>query len=261
MVDILIVDDENLARQRLQRMVVDLGHEVAGEAKNATEAMALIVEVDPAVVLLDIEMPGETGIQLAEKVSHLDQPPAIIFTTAYDQYALEAFDHSAVGYLVKPINREKLSQVLEKAQTLNKAQLTVLGDYSSQAVTPQAQTNAHQATASLPSPPKHISVHSHRGVDLIAIDSIRCFIADSKYITVQGTQGESLMDGTLKQLEADFAPRFIRIHRNALISAEHITGLERTADGCYRVCLKDVDFRPLVSRRHAKKVKDFLDAL
>jgi two-component system response regulator AlgR len=256
MLDILIVDDESLARQRLQRMVVDLGHEVAGEAKNANEAMTLIEQVDPAVVLLDIEMPGETGIQLAARVSHLDQPPAIIFTTAYDQYALEAFDHSAVGYLVKPINREKLSQVLEKAQTLNKAQLSVLGGHSAQ-VNPQTQ----QATESLSSQPKHISVHSHRGVDLIEIDSIRCFIADSKYITVQGTQGESLMDGTLKQLEADFAPRFIRIHRNALISAEHITGLERTPDGHYRVCLSNIDFRPIISRRHTKQVKDFLDAL
>jgi two-component system response regulator AlgR len=249
MLDILIVDDESLARQRLKRMVVDLGHEVAGEAKNAAEAMALIEQVDPAVVLLDIEMPGETGLQLAERVSHLDQPPAIIFTTAYDQYALDAFEHSAAGYLVKPVNREKLSQVLEKAQTLNKAQLAVLGEH------------VQQAKTSLPSQAKHLSVHSHRGVELIEIDSIRCFIADSKYITVQGTQGESLMDGTLKQLEADFAPRFIRIHRNALISAEHISGLERTADGYYRVCLKGVDFQPIISRRHAKKVKDFLDVL
>jgi two-component system, LytTR family, response regulator AlgR len=249
MLDILIVDDESLARQRLQRMVIDLGHEVAGEAKNAAEAMMLIEQVDPAVVLLDIEMPGETGIQLAERVSCLDQPPAIIFTTAYDQYALEAFDHSAVGYLVKPINREKLSQVLAKAQTLNKAQLAVLGE------------GAQQAIPSILSEPKHISVHSHRGVELIEIESIRCFVADSKYITVQGTQGECLMDGTLRQLEVEFAPHFLRIHRNALISVAHVTGLERIPEGGYCVCLQGVDFRPIVSRRYTKKVKDFLDAM
>lgn len=253
MLDILIVDDESLARQRLQRMVIDLGHEVAGEAKNAAEAMTLIEQVDPAVVLLDIEMPGETGIQLAERVGNLDQPPAIIFTTAYDQYALEAFDHSAAGYLVKPVNREKLSHILEKAQTLNKAQLAALDGVAGQALAPAQPAQSSQA--------KHISVHSHRGIQLIEIESIRCFVADSKYITVQGTKGECLMDGTLKQLETDFSPRFIRIHRNALISAEHITGLERTVEGHYRVCLKGVDCQPIVSRRHAKKVKDFLDAL
>jgi two-component system, LytTR family, response regulator AlgR len=252
MLDILIVDDEVLARQRLQRMVVDLGYEVAGEAKNAAEAMTLIEQLDPAVVLLDIEMPGETGIQLAERVSHLDQPPVIIFTTAYDHYALEAFDYSAVGYLVKPINREKLSQVLEKAQTLNKAQLATLDNTVGQAVMP-LPSQISQA--------KHISVHSHRGINLIEIESIRCFVADSKYITVQGTQGECLLDGTLTQLETEFAPHFLRIHRNALISVAHVTGLERMPEGGYRVCLEGVDFCPTVSRRYTKKVKDFLDTL
>ena len=114
MLDILIVDDESLARQRLERMVTDLGHEVAGEAKNAAEAMALIEKLDPAIVLLDIEMPGETGIQLAARVSQLDQPPAIIFTTAYDQYAIQAFQYSALDYLLKPIDPDRLITVVQK---------------------------------------------------------------------------------------------------------------------------------------------------
>lgn len=251
MLDIVIVDDEALARQRLQRMVTELGYEVSGEAKNTTEAMTLIEKVDPAIVLLDIEMPGESGIQLAEKVSRLEHPPAIIFTTAYDQYALKAFETFAAGYLMKPVNRDKLAQALEKSQSINKAQLSSIGEGSIPG----------EASHIAPASPQHISVHSHRGVDLIAIESIRCFIADSKYITVQSTEGECLMDGTLKQLEADFAPHFIRVHRNALVSAKHINGLDRTADGAYRVCLKDLEAQPLVSRRYARKIKAFLDAL
>jgi two-component system response regulator AlgR len=256
MLDIVIVDDEALARQRLQRMVIELGYEVSGEAKNTVEAMILIEEIDPAIVLLDIEMPGESGIQLAEKVSHLECPPAIIFTTAYDQYALKAFETFAAGYLMKPVNREKLAQALEKTQNINKAQLSAIGDGSL-----LADAIFRGSVAVAPTIPQHISVHSHRGVDLIAIDSIRCFIADSKYITVQGTDGECLMDGTLKQLEEDFSPHFIRVHRNALVSAKHICGLDRTADGAYRVRLKDLDAQPLVSRRYARKIKAFLDAL
>jgi two-component system response regulator AlgR len=263
MLDIVIVDDESLARQRLQRMVTELGYEVSGEAKNTIEAMTLIAAVDPAIVLLDIEMPGESGIQLAEKVSHLERPPAIIFTTAYDQYALKAFETFAAGYLMKPVNREKLAQALEKAQSINKAQLSAIGcgSLADEASFSGEASLSGEASHIAPVSPQHISVHSHRGVDLIAVESIRCFIADSKYITVQSTEGECLMDGTLKQLEADFAPHFIRVHRNALVSAKHINGLDRTADGAYRVRLKDLDAQPLVSRRYARKIKEFLDAL
>lgn len=253
MLDIVIVDDEPLARERLQRMVVALDYEVSGEAQNAEDALQLIKRVDPAIVLLDIEMPGETGLQLAEKMRVLEHPPAVIFTTAYDQYALEAFDTFAAGYLMKPVNREKLAQALEKAQQLSKAQLSVVHT---------STDNGHEAdNTPTTSQPQHLSVRSHRGVDLIAIDSIRYFTADSKYITVAGTQGECLMDGTLKQLETDFAPHFIRIHRNTLVSARHINGLDRANDGTYSVRLSGVDTKPIVSRRYARKIKAFLDTL
>ncbi|MGS2718606.1 LytR/AlgR family response regulator transcription factor [Eionea flava] len=255
MLDIVIVDDEPLARERLQRMVVALGYEVSGEAQNAEDALELIKHVDPAVVLLDIEMPGETGLQLAEKISLLEHPPAVIFTTAYDQYALKAFETFAAGYLMKPINRTKLAQALEKAQQLSKAQLAAVH------ASTEAEDRPKTDSAPTINPPQHLTVHSHRGVDLIAIDSIRYFTADSKYITVVGTQGECLMDGTLKQLETDFAPHFIRIHRNTLVSAQHINGLDRANDGAYSVRLSGVDTKPVVSRRYARKIKGFLDTL
>jgi two-component system response regulator AlgR len=246
MLDILVVDDEALARQRLVRFVSDLGYELCGEASHAAEALALIEAQDPAIVLLDIEMPGETGLQLAEKISGLENPPAVIFVTAYDQYALDAFNTFAAGYLLKPVNREKLQHALEKAQTVNKAQLTQLE---------QSSGSKTQASS------QHITASSHRGVDLIAVDSIRCLLADSKYITVIGTGGESLVDGTLKQFEAEFSDVFARVHRNALVSIRHIEGLERAIEGHYTIRLKDTDARPIVSRRYTSKVKALLNSL
>lgn len=253
MLDILIVDDEALARQRLVRFVSDLGYEVCAEAKNAQEALAQIQAHDPAIVLLDIEMPGETGLQVAQKIAQLERPPAVIFTTAYDQYALEAFSAFAAGYLLKPIKREKLQAALGQAQVINKAQLVGLS------VEPKPlATEANRRTQCAP---LHITAHSHRGVDLIAVETIRCFIADSKYITVISTEAETLIDGTLKEFETQFTDTFARIHRNALVSIAHIQGLERALDGHYMVRLKDIDMRPVVSRRYVTKVKALLNSL
>ena len=250
MLDLIIVDDEPLARERLLRLVQELGYEVIGTAPNAMEAMGLIQKLDPAVVLLDIEMPGETGLQLAKKLSNISHPPAVIFTTAYDQYALEAFSAFAVGYLLKPINREQLQLALEKAQEVNKAQLSVLGTSGVEA--------AHAPNKELP---KHISAKSHRGVDLIPTDTVRCLLADNKYITVMTTDGEHLIDGTLKEFEEQFSPAFVRIHRNALVPVEHIQGLERVPEGHYHVRLQGIDFQPAISRRYASKVKQLLSSL
>lgn len=256
MLDVVIVDDEALARERLTRFLLDLGHEVAGEAKNGEEALALIHEQDPSVVLLDIEMPGINGLQVAEQISQLENPPAVIFTTAYDQYALDAFNTFAAGYLLKPINRQKLHQSLEKAQVINKAQLAAIP-------VSVAEKNASDVNAAnvITAAPQHLTVNSHRGVDLIAIDTIRYFLADSKYITVVGTEGESLIDGTLKQFEKEFAANFVRVHRNALVSIQHIAGLDRAPEGHYTVRLKDLDAQPVVSRRYASKVKALLNTL
>ncbi len=254
MLDVVIVDDERLARSRLVRLVSDLGYEVIAEAQNATEAMNAIESHDPAVVLLDIEMPGETGLQLAEKIGQLDQPPAVIFTTAYDQYALEAFSAFAVGYLLKPINQQQLATSLDKAQTITKAQLAHIEQSPL-----NDQNRAHSTTP--PSQPQNITVNSHRGVDLIPIDSIRCFIADSKYISVVADENEALIDGTLKQLEAQFNGQFVRVHRNALVAKQYIGGLERAVEGHYTVRLKGIQRQPVVSRRYLSKVKAMVNTL
>ncbi|MBX2809835.1 MAG: LytTR family DNA-binding domain-containing protein [Cellvibrionaceae bacterium] len=243
--DILLVDDEPLARGRLRRLLSDLNYEAISEARNADHAWELITDYDPAIVLLDIEMPGTNGLQLAQRITALDKPPAIIFTTAYDNYALDAFDTLAAAYLLKPIQREKLQQALLKAGTLTKLQLDSLD---------QSQQDRKQQR-------QHITAKGHRGVELIALEDIRYFMADQKYVQVVSLQGEVLIDETLKELETELSDRFVRVHRNALVSIQHIAGLDRDQQGHYRVRLQGIDETPLISRRYASKVKQLLNAL
>ncbi len=242
--DVLIVDDEELARQRLVRMVEKIeGFAVVAEADGAEQAMVAITAHDPDIVLLDIQMPGRDGLSLAQDIAALEDPPAIIFCTAYDQYALDAFGTNAVGYLLKPVKAEQLLQVLEKATKLNKIQRVA----AQSDVAPKKDSQRTQ-----------ISAKTRRGVELIPVDDVRYFLADHKYVTVYHRNGEHLLDETLKELEEEFAGRFVRIHRNSLVSVKHIEALERTAQGQYQVRLTDIDARPVISRRHVSDLKDLL---
>lgn len=241
--DILIVDDEQLARERLVRMVEKLDF-VDGilQAENADRAMQLIASEDPDLVLLDIRMPGKDGLTLAHEVSRLDDPPAIVFCTAYDNHAVDAFGTAAIGYLLKPVKSEQLLQVLGKARRPNKIQREA-------ALEKVAKASAER---------QHISARTHRGMELIALKDIRYFIADQKYVTAFHINGEHLLDETLKELQDEFAERFVRIHRNALVSKQHIEALERDAQGQFFIRLTNIQSRPLVSRRHVADVKELL---
>lgn len=242
--DILIVDDESLARQRLLRMVEKIeGFAVVAEADNAEDALVAITQYDPDIVLLDIRMPGRDGLSLAQDIAELEDAPAVIFCTAFDQYALDAFGTNAVGYLLKPVKAEQLLQVLEKAQKLNKIQRVAAQKDSK----PKLET---QRT--------HIAAKTRRGVELIPLDDVRYFLADQKYVTVHHRSGEHLLDETLKELEEEFGARFVRVHRNSLVSVKHIEALERNAQGQYQVRLADTELRPVISRRHVSDLKELL---
>lgn len=241
--EILIVDDEPLARERLVRMIEKLeDHNVIAEADNADAALAAIDEHDPDIILLDVRMPGKDGLALAYEISALDCPPAIIFCTAFDQYALDAFGTTAIGYLLKPIKSEQLEDALNKAQKLNKAQRAATY------IIPVDSTNMRN----------HITAKTRRGIELIPLEDVRYFIADHKYVTVYHRNGEHLLDETLKELEEEFGSRFVRIHRNALVSAKHIEAIERAAQGQFYVRLSDTKQRPIISRRHVSGVKELL---
>ncbi len=241
--DVVIVDDEPLARKRLHKMITECGHTVIAEAANGNEALDAVSTHDPAIILLDIEMPGETGLEAAKKIAELDSPPAIIFTTAYDQYALEAFETSASSYLLKPVQQDQLNDALEKAKSITKLQLDSLKD---------EETSSQR---------QHITSKGHRGIELIALEDIRYFMADQKYVMVIGINERVLIDETLKELENEFSKQFIRVHRNSLVSIKHILGLNRDRQGHYSLRIADIDDTPTVSRRYASKIKSLLKML
>jgi two-component system response regulator AlgR len=239
---VLIVDDEPLARARLRRQLTQLPTiEIIGEAENGTQALAVCNELQPQVVLMDIRMPGRDGLSVALELAQKPTPPAVIFCTAYDDYAIAAFDTNAVGYLLKPVNQDKLAQALAKAGRLSAAQLNAL-----QPVLQQTATRSH------------ISAKSRRGMALIPFDEVRYFIADHKYVTVYHRHGEVLIDDTLKELEEEFTGKLLRVHRNALVVVDSVVGLERAALGQFRVCLADIQHGPLVSRRMLADVRQIL---
>lgn len=252
---VLIVDDEPLAGLRLARLLEQHEDcEVIAEAANGEQAIAACNQHNPDVVLMDIRMPVMDGLQAARHLAKASEPPAVIFCTAYDDYALEAFEANAVDYLLKPVNREKLSQALHKAQKLNRIQLSSL----------IAQADKGQNGAALASVRSHISAKSSRGIELIALANVRYFLAEQKYVTVyhvlDETLREVLIDDSLKELEQELGERFVRIHRNALVAVAHIQGLEKTALGP-RLKLAGVAEGPLVSRRHLPGIRHLLQQL
>lgn len=241
---VLIVDDEPLARERLARMVSNIsGCNVVAEAGNGEQALQAAREHEPHVVLMDVRMPGMDGIAAAHYLAESQPAPAVIFCTAYDDYAIEAFASEATGYLLKPVKQGDLEWAVARAQRLNLAQL--------ENIQPVVQTDCRA----------HIATKTRRGVDLVPVDDVRMFQADQKYVTAYHLSGEALLDETLKDLEDEFDDRFVRVHRNALVSVAHIQGLERNLEGQYFVRLEGLDIRPQVSRRHVSPLRKLLEKL
>ena len=239
---ILIVDDEQPARTRLRGMLQQLNdYEVVAEAGNGKQALDASQTYRPDVVLLDIRMPGMDGLEAAEHLSKLDTPPAVIFTTAYNDYALSAFKTHAVDYLLKPVRKEHLQHALSAARRLNRAQLQAIGE-----------AEAKHAE------PGHISARVKGNIQLIPVDNIYFFQAEHKYVTVGYPDGEVLIEDSLITLEQKFPRRFMRIHRNALVAIEHIAGLEKDKEGHCHIRLKDCNKILEVSRRHLPAVRKFL---
>ena len=243
--NILIVDDEPLARQRLSNLLKDMnGYEPCGEAANGNEALQLAQELKPDVILMDIRMPGMDGLEAALHLNNMSKPPAIIFTTAYSDHALEAFETHAVDYLLKPIKEERLNEALLAATRLTRPQLKELKN-------PESDKNIRT----------HICVKVRGSLELIPLEKIRYFLADHKYVTLRTDDHEHLIEESLKSLEEEFSQLFTRIHRNALIADQYMVGLEKNNDGHCVVIIQDIDDRLEISRRHLPHVRKRIKTL
>jgi two-component system, LytTR family, response regulator AlgR len=235
-VNVLIVDDEPRARERLERLLGEIdGWCFAGACGSGPEAIEHASRLRPGVVLLDIRMPGMDGIETAQHLSRLEAPPAVIFTTAYDQYAIDAFEARAVGYLLKPVRRERLESALSYASRVNAALLDGLAP-------PRGGP-----------PRRHVAARVRDELRLIPVKEVLYFRAEQKYVTVRHLRGEDVIDEPLKRLEDEFADEFVRIHRSVLVSVQQIDALERHDDG-YVLRLRPGETLP-VSRRQLTELK------
>lgn len=236
---ILIVDDEKLARDRLRELLNDIGgYNVVGEAMNGSEAIEKTGELNPDLLLMDIRMPGMDGLEAATHLLGMENPPSVIFTTAYDQHALDAFEVNAVDYLLKPIRKDRLANSLVKARKLTQKQIDEIKEARNE---PTART--------------HISVHMRGNIRLVPVPEIIFFLADSKYVVVKTAEDEHLIEDSLVNLEKEFGDMFLRIHRNALVATRFIKGIEKSPSGTWRVTLEHTDRKLDVSRRHTASVR------
>lgn len=245
---ILIVDDEAAARSRLARLVEDLGFEIAGEAADGESALALVAERRPDVVLLDIAMPEVDGFDVAR---HLPDPrPLVIFQTAYAEFALRAFDHEALDYVVKPVNRERLSQALERAERR-------LARMSRAGWTSTDLGQLGEALGHAPGRPARLLVRHASGHRLVAVRTIARFAAEHGLVFAHTAAGAYATDYTLGELEQRMSGTFIRVSRADLVSIAHVTGIVSNGDGSATLTLGESG-EVRVSRRRAAAVREAL---
>jgi two-component system response regulator AlgR len=241
---IFIVDDEQPARERLKELLGDIAAElptsVVGEARNGVEAVEQIPPSEAQVVLLDIKMPGMGGLEVARHLGALQRPPRIVFVTAHDRHAVEAFELNALDYLLKPVRAERLAGALRKAAT------------------PPQESLQNAAEA----PREYLSVPERNRIVLVPVKDILFLRAEQKYVTVRTRVREHLIEEPLIALEKEFAARFVRIHRNCLVARAAIRGFERAPgeedESHWLVVLDGVEEKLPVSRRQWPGLRDLV---
>ena len=241
---VFIADDEAPARERLKALLADLAAElpalVVGEARNGVQAIELVPPSGAQVLLLDIQMPGMGGLEVARHLARLNQPPRIVFITAHDRHAVEAFELNALDYLLKPVRADRLAAALKKATVPENANLE----------------NAAEA------PREYLSLAERNRIVLLPVRDILYLRAEEKYVTVRTRAREHLVEEPLIALEKEFATRFIRIHRNCLVARAAIRGFERApnddGEAHWLVVLDGLEERLPVSRRQWPAVRELV---
>lgn len=252
---ILVVDDEAPARRRLRDLLDDCREQfpliIADEASNGVEAIERINAGGIDIVLTDIRMPVMDGLEVARHVATMETPPKLIFVTAYDQYAVKAFELNAVDYLLKPIRAERLLTALTKAASVNRTQ--------AEAIATAAESRR-----------KHLSIHERGKIILVPLAEVLYLKAELKYVTVRTVEKEYLLEESLTKLEEEFADLFTRIHRSTLVATAAVAGFEKAAEGAdggttdsaeggthWVALIRGVPEKLPVSRRQQHVVKEF----
>ena len=242
---VVIVDDEAPARSRMRDLLADCAREipltVTGEASSGRAALELLGAEPADVVLLDIRMPEMDGIEVAQHLQNLEQPPAVIFATAYDAYAIRAFEVHAIDYLLKPIRAARLKEALARVKV-------------GRSPPAEGLRGAQRA------PRAFLSAQERGKVHLIPVGEVIYLKAELKYVTVKTGTREYLIEESLTRLEQEYAERFVRVHRNCLIARAAVRGFERSAveggETHWLVLLHGVDEKLAVSRRQQHIVRE-----
>ncbi len=243
MYEILIVDDEPAARERLARIIEEFDSNnwhVAQSVENGRSAVSFCEQSPVNIVLMDIRMPGMDGIEAAALLAQMPRSPVVIFTTAYGEYALDAFDAQGAGYLLKPVKPAKLLAALERAALL-------CGEPQS----PSQQNDAAQGTL-------FVSGHCHGALQRVELNEVLFFLAEDKYVKAHTADRALLLDDSLKTLELRFSEYVTRIHRNALVLTQHLTGIEKKQGAPVMALLAGTDVKLEISRRHTGDVKEII---
>jgi len=254
---IFIADDEAPARARLKELLADIGGELAtmvvGESASGMDVIDRLPGSAAQVLLLDIQMPGMGGIELARHLCVLENAPAVIFVTAHDRHAVEAFELNALDYLMKPVRAERLAAALKKVLTAAPAGRGPRDARDRVARLERAATGARE----------FFSVAERNRIVLVPVGEVLYLKAELKYVTLRTKAGEHLIEEPLVSIEREFADRFVRVHRNCLVARAAIRGFERIAGGGeeephWSVVLDGIDERLPVSRRLWPVVKGVL---
>ena len=265
----VLADDERLMREQLRSRLAEAWPElqIVAEAKNGAEAVALVDENRPDVVFLDIRMPGMTGVEAAKQIAQMDVGdegwlPEIVFITAYDQYAVEAFEQGAVDYVLKPAERERLKLTAERLQR----RLAARQGGGDAAAEPAASLqkllhtlSAQGAGGPAPRPANHlkwIQATVGQAIQMIPVDDVLFFVSDEKYTRVQTATVEALIRKPIKELVDELDPeRFWQIHRSALVAVTAIASVSRDFRGRQIVAVKGHSQKLEVSRSYSHLFK------
>ncbi len=247
---VLVVDDEGAARRRLAIMLAELDVELVGEAANGLDALKLVRERKPDLLLLDITMPEVDGFDVAQ---HLPEPkPLIVFQTAFDEYALQAFDHEAIDYLVKPVTLPKLQRAIERARER-------WGDARRQALSNDVLHQLRSSLKSAVGTPARVLVRDRGGHRLVSYRDILLFRAEQGAVRARIERDEFLTDYTLADLEQRLGSAFVRPNRSELVNVELVERITSNGDGSATLTLLE-GTTIHVTRRRAADVRRHLES-